>query len=524
MNTTNRSLTVGSHVNEARRRFIVNVVSQVGFLGVNTAIMLWYIPFLIGHLGVAAYGMASLANSLVAYSVIISMGVEVTVNRFLAIDINSRDDTAANRTFNAALALSLSACAMLLPPAILVAYFFPDLFNVPPGLEFETQLLFASACVATLIAIVSGNFGVSAIIMHRFDLRNAVRLLGSIVRVGCVVISFLFWDPSLWQVSAGLVLAAAVGLSGDVLVWRRLTPQLHIQPRNFDSHQFRSLFTLGGWETVNQFGFLLLTQVNLVIVNAIFGAEMTGRYGALMPFTSLISTMTAAVSEVARPAILACYAAGDVAGIRKIAVHSTKLLGVGLALPIGLLCGFGAPLLTLWLGKDFAGLDVLLAILAGHLTLNSGILPLIYVITAYNRVKAEALVTLFLGCASILLAVAFAHWTNWGASGVAAATAIMWTIRNVGVLTSYSAVLMGMRWWALYGPLAIGAVATASVGLVAKYVSEFWWPESWLALFTWSSAIALVYVPVAYAVLLDKADRELLKSFLRSRRPANKKE
>src|SRR5208283_1999982 len=99
MNRADRSLTSQSHIDEARSRFIVNVASQVGYLVINTAIMLWYIPFLIGHLGVAAYGMASLANSLVAYSAIISMGVEVTVNRFLAIDINGGNDVAANRTF-----------------------------------------------------------------------------------------------------------------------------------------------------------------------------------------------------------------------------------------------------------------------------------------------------------------------------------------------------------------------------------------------------------------------------------------
>src|SRR6202043_2517087 len=101
-------------------------------------------------------------------------------------------------------------------------------------------------------------------------------------------------------------------------------------------------------------------------------------------------------------------------GMRQLATRSVKILGIGLALPVGLLCGLGGPLLSLWLGPAFAKLELLLILLVGHLTVTLAVRPLSYVVNAYNRVKSQGLVTLALGIVNICLAVALARWTSWG--------------------------------------------------------------------------------------------------------------
>jgi membrane protein EpsK len=402
----------------------------------------------------------------------------------------------------------------LLLPAGLVTYFFPVLFNVPAEMDLATQFLFASVGVTALAAILSGNFGVASLITYRFDLRNIVRSLTSLSRAGLVAICFLFWPASLWYVAAGFIISACIGLIGDVLIWRLLTPQLHIDRRDIDRRKFRELVGLSGWTTINQIGFLLLMQVDLLIVNAMFGAEMTGRYGSVLLFPALIDTMTATVVAVLSPAIMARYAVGDIEGMQRIASRSVKILGVGLALPIGLLCGFGRPLLTLWLGPTFAQLDLLLILLVGHLTVNLSTRPLAYVLTAYNRVKVQGIATIALGAANVVLAIALIRWGGWGVAGVAVAAAIVWTIRNVAFLSSYAAVLMGQRWWTFCPPLTAGAIGTLCIALTGMFVSHLWWPTSWLALGVLAMAIGAAYCIIAYAISLNRSDRDLLWSFL----------
>lgn len=498
----------------ARKRFVINVSSNVGYVVLNTALMVWYVPFLVRHLGVAAFGMISLANALVAYAGIITTSLDVSISRFLAIDLNQGNNAGANRTFNTALGLSLAACGILLPLLGIVTFLFPLLFNVPPGLALATQFLLASVGVTTLAAILSGSFGVASLITHRFDLRNIVRSLTSLSRAGLVALCFLFWPASLWYVAAGFIVSACIGLAGDIFIWRSLTPQLHIDRCNIDRHKFRDLIGLSGWSTINQIGFLLLMQTDLLIVNKMFGAEMTGLYGSVLLFPALIDTMTATVVTVLSPAIMARFAVGDIVGMQRIASRAVKLLGIGLALPIGLLCGLGRPLLSLWLGPRFAQLDILLILLVGHLSVNLATRPLSYVLMAFNRVKVQGLVTLALGAVNVALAIAFVRWGGFGVGGVAAAAAIVWTIRNAVLLSSYASVLLRLPWWAFYPSLTAGALGTVSIALVSGFVSQLWWPTSWLALGVVATAIAVAYGVVAYAISLNRSDRDLLFSLL----------
>jgi len=71
--------------NEASGRFVVNVGSSLVYVVLNTGIMFWYIPFLLKHLGVAAYGMVPLSASLVMFAMIVCEGVNGAIYRNLAI-------------------------------------------------------------------------------------------------------------------------------------------------------------------------------------------------------------------------------------------------------------------------------------------------------------------------------------------------------------------------------------------------------------------------------------------------------
>jgi membrane protein EpsK len=513
--TNRRERTTLLFPDAASRRFTINVGSNLGYVVLNTALMLWYIPFLIRHLGVADYGMIPLANSLVMYAVIISGSLETSINRFLAIDLNQANTASANRTFNTALALSLAACGVMLGPMAAVAYVFPVLFNVPPGSEIATRFLFACVGSTMLVAIISGNFGVASVITHRFDLRNIVRALMSLSRIGIVALCFLIWPASLWYVGTAFILSSCIGFIGDVLIWSRLTPDLHIDFRNIDSHRLRALLGLSGWSALNLIGYLLLLQTDLLIVNALFGAEWTGRYGSVQLLPQLVNMIVETIIAVLSPAIMAQYALGNIAGMQQLARRSTKLVGLALALPIGLLCGLGGPLLSLWLGPDFAQLEIVLILLVGHLAMNSAARPLAYVLTAFNRVRLQGLLTLGLGFGNVALAIALALWSGWGVAGVAAAAAIAWTLRNAVFLSAYSAAVMRLRLWTFYPLLMVGVLGTVGVGLAARLSLLLWTEINWLTLFATAAAVSAAYVSAAYLVGLSRSDRDILRQVLR---------
>lgn len=511
------STRTGPEDHSGSRRFSVNVLSSVGFITLNVGLMAWYVPFLVSNLGLAAYGMLSLANSLVLYLAIVTDSLNGSVFRYLGIDLNQGDLASANRTFNSALVLAVLASCLLLVPIAATCYVLPLMFQVPPDLVAATRFVLAAVGVTALTALVGGVFGVSSLVRHRFDLRNIVRTLVSLCRIGVVVLLFTAEPPSLVHIGIGLILAAAIGLAGDVLLWKKLTPELSIDPRLIESARFRPLLGLGAWSAINVIGALFIMQVDVIIVNQLLGPEATGRYASVLLFPILIYTMGEAVLPVLSPAIMAHYATGNEQALQDLAKRSVRLLAVWLALPIGLLCGMGAPLLALWLGPAFADLETVLVLLVAPLTINLATRPLSYVLTAYNEVKVQGLVTLVLGAANVVLAIALVR-AGLGLAGVPAAAALIWTIRNVFFVSSRSAVLLGLRWYAFNGHLAIGLLGMAGVAALGRIICALWWPAGWLSLASFAAVIALAYGAFAYFVFMTQRDRELVSSVLARRR------
>jgi membrane protein EpsK len=247
----------------------------------------------------------------------------------------------------------------------------------------------------------------------------------------------------------------------------------------------------------------------------VFGAEATGRYGSILLMVALVHAGAEVVTPMVSSAVMAYYAAGDREGLRRLAARSIKLLGVGLALPIGLLCGLGEPLLALWLGPAFADLHVVLALLVAHLTFNLALRPLAFVMTACEKVKVQGLVTIALGLVNIALAVALARWSGLGIAGVAAAAALVWTVKNVGFLAIYGAAVLGARWWTFCTPLLPGLAGMLGVALAGRLVLEAWRPQTWLDLAGVGAAISTAYGLAALAVLVDRSDRGLLWRMVR---------
>jgi membrane protein EpsK len=302
-----------------------------------------------------------------------------------------------------------------------------------------------------------------------------------------------------------------------LLLWRRLTPQLIVQRSAFDLGRLRELVVMSGWMTVNGIGSLLFLNIDLIVVNRFFGAEMGGRYGAVLSLAAYVRVLVNRVVAVLTPTIVAKYAEGDTARINAIARQSVRLLGTCLALPVGLLFGFAGPLLAMWLpklGPSFRDVIWLLRFLSAHLCLNLAVTPLFSVQIAANKVRLPGLVTLAMGGLNLSLAVALSWWGGWGMIGVAVAGAVTLTLKNAVFTPLYCARIQSCPLWYFLPGLLPGIAGTAAVGASAYVISDVFAVDSWTVLALWSLGLSLAYATAAWAVTLNRGDRELLMSFV----------
>jgi membrane protein EpsK len=495
----------------ARQRFLVNVSSNVLLIFAQIAVTLWLTPYLIGYLGIAAFGIIPLVNSVTSYMAVLTTALNSSVSRFLAIDLGQGDRIAANKTFNTAL-LGLAGIILVLSPAVLIISFtFPDLFQVPPGYEKNASCLFAIVAVAFFVTVVGSNFAVSPFVHSRFLLSNLVNFAGLSARLGFIVILFSIFQAQLWYAGGGILFGAVVSFVGYVILWRKLTPELGIHIKAFDRTRLHSFLSMGGWVVVNMLGAMLLGRVDLIVVNAYFGAAMTGGYGSVSQFSLLMEYLVSAAAIAVRPVILIKYAQRDFVGLQRLASQAVKLLGLALALPVGLLCGFARPILMVWLGPSYDYLSNLLVVIVFHQSLNLSVRPLLDVQNAFNKVRWPGIATLLSGAASLGLAIFLAMWGKWGTTGVAIAVAAAWTAKNALYMPVYTARIMNLPWWAFLPTLSASVIGTFLVGSASYGLTLFRMPDDWLALVGSVAAVSVVYALGVWAIGLNRADRELLK-------------
>lgn len=491
-----------------------NLAANIAYFLANVIIGILLVPYFIDTLGVAAYGLIPLATSITGYVAIVVQSLNTSVSRFLTVDLQRGDYVAANRTFNTAL-FGLSAVIFLMVPVVIaVAYFVPAIFSIPGGQESGAVILFLGVSAAFLIRSWSGNFTVQLFAYNRLDLQNLVNLTNLIVQTGLIVLLFTLFSPDLALVGGAYLAGALVASCVSIVLARRVCPHLRVSIRSFDRRRVKDLCGMGGWVVINDIGSLLFLQIDLIVVNLLFGATSAGEYAIALQWVILLRAVAAVLSGVLTPTILSYYAREQTQTLIRVTRSAVKLMGLAMALPIGLVCGFGPQLLTVWVGEEFVSLGPLMVLLTVHLAVNLAVLPLFSINVAYNRVRVPGVVTLVMGIGNFALAIALALFTGWEYYGVAAAGAIVLTLKNALFTPWYATRVLGIGAHTFTHSMLPGIAAAILLWILATALGTLFQLASLIPLIISGGALALVYLVLVWKVGLSTYERGLFGSYL----------
>jgi membrane protein EpsK len=499
-------------------RHFVNLGANLGQLGLSLLVGVWYVPFLVRHLGPAAYGLIPLSTSLTGYMALITLALNSAVGRYLTIALEKKEHSRANLIFNTSFWGNLALTAALLVPAALGVIYLDRLINIPAGFSAEARWLFVGTAAAFLLNEIKTPFDVSSFSRNRFDLRNLVTISELLTRVGLVVLLFYVLQPRVSYVGFAILCGTAVSTLGAIWLWKVLTPTLRLRPRDFDREVLRNLANTGGWVIINQIGAILYLQIDVLVANRLFGPEQSGKFAAMLQLPYLIRLLGTTVAGVFSPTVLYYFARNDVDGLMVFLRRTIKCMGFMLALPIGLLCGFSEPLLRLWLGPGFSEFSPLLFLMAAHLCINVAVLPLLGLQLAANRMKTPAVVTIVMGLVNLVLALLLAAPVGWGLYGIAAAGAIMLTAKNVFFTPAYAAHVLGKPWASFARELGLIVAVTVGTILLCRGALMFGPVTGWIQLAGISFIISIFYVAAAYRFFLNPEERGMLLRMLPRRK------
>jgi len=265
---------------------------------------------------------------------------------------------------------------------------------------------------------------------------------------------------------------------------------------------------------VNQTGTILFLGVDLVLVNVMVGADATGYYAPVLQWSLLLRSITSLVSGVLAPTIIGFYARGDTEGLVGLTKRAVKLLGLAIALPIGLLCGLAPSLLQVWLGPSFVQLRPLVWLMIAPLSVNLAVLPVLSVNIAVNKMLWPGVVTLAMGIGNLALAIWLAGSAGYGMYGVAIAGAIALTLKNATFSPLYAARILRAPPLAFVGAMVPALPAAALVAGAAATIGALVEIDNWAGLLFASLAAAVLYTPLVFLIGLSKDERRAVLRIL----------
>lgn len=443
---------------------------------------MWLTPYLVTHVGEAAFGLISLAGLFTLAVSIVTRNLSRAVNRFLTIELQ-KEKGRPQAIYSSAFVLYGLLILLQIPLFTLGLVFADWIFTIPPALKEDALILLACSAGCYLLSLASSVFGAAVYSLNRLDIGNGVIVVKLLVRLALIFSLFTIFGAKLRYIGYVDLLLQVASLGMSYLISRRLAPELKLDLRELDWSLLMPVFKMSFWTLVTQLGGLLYLRCDILIINRFISAEQAGRYAALLVIGNFIRKLADFGVAQLGPTITTYWAKNERVQLLKLLRLSITLLSSFLAIPVALVCIHGGDFLRLWLGESFAGLSGLLVLLVIHLFVNAGVQPLFMLQTTGNRVKVPGLVTFWMGLLNVGLSYVLGVTLGYGMWGVALATAVVLTLKNAFFTPIYGALIMEVGPRTFFVPLMRGSLLIGFVYLASfipfgrlPFVDETSWP------------------------------------------------
>ena len=491
---------------QTARNIMVNIIS----FAIDIIVSLWYTPYLIRQLGKELYGIIPLANSVISYFSMIPSSLDVGGGRNLTLNLENGKGDQVEKIFNTNLIIIFLIVSALLPFGILLVWAAPYLFELPEKNILEAQILFLIIFGVFQITTLKTGLSVASYARNRFDLRRIFIIISRLSQIGIIIFLFQLYEPDLIIVGIGAFLAAVINFAGDIYLWRILLPELKVRLKIFNRGVLKALLKMSAWSFLFFAGKMLLWNVDMIVANRFLSLELAGMYGALISIPKNLRIIADSVGGVWGPSILRRFGQNDLNGMNRLMDLSIRITGLTLALPIGLISGIAAPLLALWLGRDFSELSNVLVVLSFPLATNLIIGPYFSAFVSMNKIKVPAIFSILAGILNLILSIIFVK--KFGMIGIPVANLISMTLYYSIFSPIYSAKVLGFKASRFISLTLQILFITVFVAASSYGLSVLIPIESLIAFLVVCSIISAAYLLIAFFLFFKPEDRKMLLS------------
>ncbi|TDI33818.1 MAG: lipopolysaccharide biosynthesis protein [Acidobacteria bacterium] len=469
-------------------------------------------PFLVRELGLATFGLWSVAVALAEWMQLLDLGMKEAIIKYVAAHQARSDARAVRRVCDTALFTYIFGALAAVGVGLALAWLaLPRMVQDAANLA-DARLVLLLLVASAAISLPAGLSGTLLEGLSRFDLLNLFRMGHAALRLTLIVVAL--------QVGGGLLGVALAEVTSRVILhagrwWvvYRIDPVLI--PRPWLHRAVRSeLFHFSAWNAIRQGGELLVNKIFEPILSLLAGMPAVGAFYIGRRLGSMPAELIVPMAGVLFPLSSELEAAGRGQTLRRTFLTATKVSLV-VALPLGMVLAFGAgPILANWMGGRTPEAAPVLSIFSFMFIIVAAALPSEVILLGLGRARLLAMLGLAQGAIIILLGVPLME--RFGPPGLALSALAAVVLLQVFVQMPLAARACGESVGSLLRssilpPLLASLPVALGMFLLRNKVAV----GGLAALATWSGVSLTVYLLLLWLFGFERDEKQFLRSQIR---------
>lgn len=476
-------------------------------------------PFIIRSLGQAEYGVYKLSASIVAYLLLLDLGVGNAVTRYIA-KFRVNGETEQARKFLGVTTLYYGAIAILavIGGIILIAVF-PSAFS--KGLTADEivlgQKLLAITTVNTAVTLGTAAYNNVVIAYERFAVSKGVSIIQVILRMALTFVLLKCGMGSIGVVSANLLFTVLCRAFFVLYVLFRL----NLRPRfkGADAGFIREIVIYSSMILLQ----MVATQINATVDQILIGslvassATILAIYGVGVQVTQYFQTIGSSVNGVLMPGVVRLVEGGaDANALSDEMIRIGRIILMMLAPILGGFLACGKQFILLWAGKEnldaYIVASILLTAYTFILTESIGT----QILWAKNQHKEQAILKIVIVILNIFLTILLIKWNPL--IGATIGTFISLILGDVVVMNLIFSKKLKVDLLNYYKGLLKGIIPCTVISTLIALILRKFLIQGWLGLIINLLIFVSVYLAALWLFGMNSYEKQLVLNALKHRR------
>ena len=405
---------------------------------------------------------------------------------------------------------------LLILPAIICVFKLDVLLNISSKYVSQVKILFAFVFGSYFVSQMSSIFNIATFVKNKIYLNILVSSADALFKGLIYIILFSIFAPKVYFVGLVGFILAIVNLTIAWTFKKKLLPEIKFSKQDFSWKTVGELLSSGVWNTINQGSHILMTGLDLLVANLFIGPVEMGVLAVAKTIPATITSLASTINNSFAPGQTIAYSDKDEKSFLNSLKFSSSVSCVLVSIIIMTFCALAFDFYSLWQPTlNAKTLTILSVLTCCNLIPFCGTQTLYNVFTVKNKLKVNAISFFTTGMLSVFLTFILLKFTNLGLYAIAATSSILSILRNMFVTLPYTAKLLNLRWYKLYGEVFKSILCCLCVFIIGCALRFLILPQNWIVLILSILCTVIISLFINIFIILNKTQRRQLLNKIR---------